>query len=127
MKKKIIGLLMIITIILVTGCSNEKNDYDSLKGNWKATTENQNIYQTGANGETSGGKEDYILKCDGKGNYSLNTSNKEIANGSYSISDNTITFKDDGNMIIGLCKLIDNKELDCSEKSQYAFRYIRTE
>ncbi|MBQ6286017.1 MAG: hypothetical protein IJK67_06920 [Bacilli bacterium] len=128
MKKQILGILLIgILVIGLTGCSNEKNKYDSLKGDWIATTENQNVYQTGANGETSGGKEDYILKCDGNGNYSLNTSNKKIAKGSYSISDKAITFKDDGNMTIGLCKLVDNKELDCSEKSQYAFKYIKVE
>lgn len=128
MKKKKIFIIIFafFMVITITGCdTKEKKEYDVLRGQWKASIEHQNVYQTGPNEERIGGKEEYILNFDGNGNYSISDQKKEFAKGSYTILDNAITFKDDGNMVIGLCKLIDNKELDCSEKSQYAFKYIR--
>ena len=127
MKKKVLlSLLVIIGLFSIIGCRNNKKDkYDILKGTWKATPENQYVVQIDSDGNTFGGKEDYLLKCDGNGNYSLSIQEKEMAKGSYTISNNDITFKDDANMMISLCKLIDDNELDCSKKSQYAFKYIK--
>lgn len=126
MEKKYIYLLVIFAILLVTGCSNEKNKFDLLKGDWKASPENQKVYKIGSDGETSGGKEDYILKCDGNGYYDLKTKTEDLANAHYTITDNIVTFYDEGRQILGICK-INNNELDCSEKSYYAFKYTKVE
>ncbi len=132
MKKSLLIYLLVITLLFI-GCGKtndkeEKIEYDILKGKWIASIENQNVYQTGPNVETNSGIEEYILECDGEGNYTISTQNREFAKGTYSISDDNITVKEDTtNMIISLCKLVDNRELDCSDKSLYAFKYTKIE
>ncbi len=75
--KKILLCLLCGTILLgVTGCGS-----DSLNGKWIATTENQNIYQINEDGDELGGKEDYILECDGNGNYKLTLENRPVRQG----------------------------------------------
>ena len=121
MKKRIFSLLIVLGLFIITGC---KDKYDSIKGTWKATLENQNIYNIGD--ETVGGKEEYSLKCDGKGHYDLTAKSGDLANASYTIKDNVVTFYDEGREILAICKINDNK-LDCLEKSNYAFKYIKVE
>lgn len=125
MKTKTITILTYGFLILaITGC--DKN-FDILQGEWIATTDNQNIYQTDENRNKIGGKEDYILECDGKGNYILNLEDNQIKNGTYTISkDNKIIFKDDDNMLVGVCELSNDNTLNCSEKSTYAFKYTKS-
>ena len=125
MKKVIISLIIIITSILMTGCSDNKSNDDILKGSWIATIENQRVYQIDSN-KTKGGKEDYFLECDGNGNYALKTKTEDLANAGYTISDNTVTFYDEGRQLLAICKY-NNKELDCNEKSYYAFKYTKIE
>ncbi len=85
---------------------------DDLKGKWIATIENQNIYQIDGNNESIGGKEDYILECDGKGNYTLILENKKTITGKYIIEkNNRITFKDDSNFLVGVCELSTDSEI----------------
>lgn len=67
MKKIFLCLLFVSLLISVTWCGTN----DLLKGKWIATTKNQNIYQINEDGDAFGGKEDYILECDGNGNYIL--------------------------------------------------------
>lgn len=124
MKKRIISILIIVVTILMTGCNIKKNKSDILKGSWIATIENQRVYQIGPNNETKGGKEDYFLECDGTGNYALRTKTQDLANASYTVSDNVVTFYDEGRQILAICKH-NNKELDCNEKSHYAFKYTK--
>ena len=119
MKDKLIYSLLIISFILITGCNNKT---DILKGTWKASIENQNIYKVG--NDTVGGQEDYYLECDGKGYYELKTKKEDLANASYKINKNTVTFYDEGKEILAICE-INNNELDCSRRSNYAFRYIK--
>ena len=126
MKKKIIySLLVVIGLFMITGCKNSQDEYDVLKGKWKAIPENQNIFEY--LGEIVGGREDYFLECDGNGYYDLKTKTEDLANASYTISDNNVvTFYDEGKEILGICKINDN-ELDCSKKSYYAFKYVKME
>ena len=122
MKKIIFFLIIVNSIILMVGCSDKKNDI--LKGIWVATPKNQRVYQIGPN-KTKGGKEKYFLECD-NGKYTLRTKTEDLANASYTISDNIVTFYDEGRQILGICKH-KNKELDCNETSHYAFKYKRLE
>ena len=123
-KNKIITILTCGFLSLgINGCVK---DFDVLKGKWIATIENQNIYQINKNGKTVGGKEDYILDCDGNGNYILTLENKETINGKYIIEkDNRITFKDDSDLLVEVCMLSNDNEINCDEMSTYAFKYIR--
>ena len=124
MKKKIvISLLLVIGLFLITGCNNDE-ELDALKGKWKASIEHQNVYQVD-DAETIGGKDDYILECDGKGNYTITISDTDAYKGSYTIDDNSIIVKDDVNMVIGMCTLVSNKEIDCKEQSHYAYKYTK--
>ena len=118
-KNKLLSLFVVIILFAITGCGNSK--YEALKGKWKASIDNQNVY----NDETIGGKEDYFLELDEDGSYELTTKSSDLANGRYTISNkNVITFFDEGREILGICKF-NNNELDCSEKSYYAFKYIK--
>ena len=123
MKKKIsFCLLCGVFLIAITGCGNN----DLLNGRWIATTENQNIYQVNEDGSELGGKEDYILECDGNGNYSLTLENNQTEIGTYTIDNNKkITFKDDSDLLVGICELSSDEEINCNEKSTYAFKYIK--
>lgn len=131
MKTKTITITITITIftygfliLAITGCTK---NFDILKGEWIATTDNQNIYQTDGDENKIGGKEDYMLECDGKGSYILNLEDNKTKTGTYTISkDNKITFKDDNSMLIGICELSNDNELNCSEKSTYAFKYTKS-
>ena len=124
MKNKIIySFLIILSLFIITGCENNNGKYDAMKGTWKASIENQNFYQNTDN-EIVGGKEDYYLKCDGKGFYDLTAKSGDLANARYSISNKTVTFYDEANIVLSVCKL-NKKELDCSEKGYYAFKYIK--
>ena len=109
-------------------CDIKKKDQnkskDKIQGKWIANKENQNVYQISPN-KTRGGKEDYYLECN-KGSYSLKTKTDNLANAGYSIKKNTVTFYDEGKQILAICKINDN-ELDCSEKSYYAFKYTKVE
>lgn len=110
-------------ILMITGCGTE---FDTLKGKWIATIENQNIYQVAGNNENIGGKEDYILECDGKGNYTLILEDKKTKTGKYIIKkNNRITFKDDNNFLVGVCELSTDSEINCNETSTYAQKYTR--
>lgn len=124
MKLKIKTILIYGILILgITGCGK---NHDVLKGEWIATIDNQNIYQIDGDGNKIGGKEDYILECNGKGSYILNLEDNHTENGTYIISkNNKITFKDDNSMLIGICELLNDNELECSEKSTYAFKYTK--
>ena len=126
MKKIVISLVIVAITILMTGCIVKKNNNDILKGNWIVTIENQRVYQIGSNNETKGGKEDYYLECDGNGKYDLRTKTEDLANASYTISNNIVTFYDEGRQILAICKH-NNNELDCNEKSYYAFKYTKIE
>ena len=122
MKRKLIILTVGITLLGITGCSNNK---DILEGKWIAKTENQKIYQINKDGDTTGGKEDYILECDGKGSYTITLENKETKGGTYNINNNIIVFKDDSDLLIAECKL-DNNEITCdNETSTYALKYTK--
>ena len=79
MKKIFLCLLGVSLLIGITGCGTS----DSLNGKWIATTENQNIYQVNEDGDELGGKEDYILECDGNGNYTLTLENNQTKKGTY--------------------------------------------
>ena len=122
MKKIIFSLLIIVSLFMITGCSKDKDDI--LKGTWKATIENQKRYKYGD--DVVGGIEEYFLKCDGKGHYDLTSKSGDLANASYSIKDDTVTFYDEGREILGICT-INNNELNCIKKSYYAFKYIKIE
>ena len=122
MKKIVFSLLILVSVFMLAGC--EKAKYDVLKGTWEATAENQRIHEFDT--YTTGGEEDYYLECDGKGHYDLTSASGNRANASYSIKNNTVTFYDEGRQVLGICKINDN-ELDCSEKSYYAFKYIKIE
>ena len=76
--------------------------------------------------EIVGGIEDYYLECDGKGYYDLTTKKEDLANASYTISKDTVTFYDEGRQVLAICK-INSNELDCSKKSYYSFKYKRIE
>ena len=118
--KKIINIILIS--ITITGCTDNKNNI--LKGTWTATPNNQNIYQTKE--ELTKHTENYILTCDEKGTFTLKIENNNTIKGYYTASkNNNVTFINDGNSILAECKLIDNKELDCKEKSTYAFKYTK--
>ena len=119
--KKAIFSLFIISLFIITGCKNKE---DVLKGKWIATTDNQRIHEF--EDYTTGGEEDYYLECDGKGHYDLTSASGNRANAGYSIKGNTVTFYDEGRQVLGICKINDN-ELDCSEKSYYAFKYVKVE
>ena len=121
MKKIFLCLLCGVLLLGVTGCGS-----DSLNGKWIATTENQNIYQINEDGDAFGGKEDYILECDGNGNYILTLENNQTKKGTYTIDNNKkITFKDDSDLLVGICELSNDEEINCNEKSTYAFKYIK--
>jgi hypothetical protein len=123
MKKKIIlSLVIVLGLFMVTGCGKKE---DNLKGKWKAIPSNQNVYQTDLE-ETVGGKEDYFLECNGKGSYELKSKTEDYISGTYKVLKNKVTFYDEGRSVIAICK-IDDKELDCSEKSYYAFKYTKVE
>lgn len=120
MKKILLIITLIFTVTtIITGCNNKKEDI--IKGKWKANVENQR--KNRENKE----KDEYVLECNGKGQYDLKKQNQDLANASYKIEKNTVTFYDEGRKILALCKLINNKELDCSEKSYYAYKYIKIE
>lgn len=125
MRKKMFNLLIIVEIFILMGCGTDKDKYDALKGIWKSSIENQNIYNID-DGEIVGGKEDYFLKCDGRGYYELTTESEDLANARYTVLDNIVTFYDEGREILGICKINDN-ELDCTMKSYYAFKYTKIE
>ena len=115
-------MLSVSLLIGITGCGTSA----SLKGKWIATTENQNIYQIDEDGDELGGKEDYILECDGNGNYTLTLENNQTEKGTYNIDNNKkITFKDDSDLLVGICELSSDEEINCNEKSTYAFKYIK--
>lgn len=117
-------LLYIIMIIGITGCNN---NFDSLKGTWIANTDDQIILQINGDGDTIGGNEDYILECDGKGNYTITLDNDQTKSGTYIIEkDKNITFKDESNLLLGTCRLSENNEIYCDETSMaYAFKYTK--
>lgn len=115
--KKIFCLFLIMCFI--SGCSSE----DSLKGKWKASIENQKVYNF-SDGTSRGGVEEYILECDGKGHYDLYSKSGNLANSYYKISKKSVTFFDEGRKVLAICK-INNDELDCSEKSYYSTKYVR--
>ena len=111
--------VIVIAAIIIIGCEN-KNQV--LKGTWIAPPEDQNIHKY-FDGEIQGGKETYYLECDNNGYYDLKTKNEDLANSRYSISKNKVIFYDEGNQILAKCNLVNNKVLDCSEKSYYAKKY----
>lgn len=120
MKIKVI-LVCGVLLLGVSGCGKR---YDSLKGKWIASTKNQYVAQVDGEGNTVGGKKDYILELDGMGKYVLNLDDGE-KEGTYSISeDNIVSFKDESNLLVGVCNIKDN-ELDCSLMSTHAFKYIK--
>ena len=46
--------------------------------------------------------------------------------GTYTIDNNKkITFKDDSDLLVGICELSSDEEINCNEKSTYAFKYIK--
>lgn len=124
MKIKIVTILACGFLILgITGC---RKNFDVLKGKWIATTENQKIYQINENGDKIGGKEEYVLECDGNGNYTLTLENKITKNGKYIIgNDNKITFKDDSDLLVGICELLNDSQINCDEISTYALKYTK--
>ena len=123
MKKTIKILSCGVMVLGLVGCGKE---LDKLHGEWTATIENQNIYQIDGSGNKVGGKEEYVLECDGKGNYTLKIENGQIKNGTYSIAeDDKITFKDDNDMLISVCELSNKNEIRCYEKSTYASKYTK--
>ena len=110
-------------VLGLVGCGKE---LDKLHGEWTATIENQNVYQIDGSGNKVGGKEEYLLECDGKGKYTLKIENGQTKNGTYSIAeDDKITFKDDNNMLISICELSNKNEIKCNEKSTYASKYTK--
>ena len=118
MKNKIIyTLLIIVALIITTGCNNK---YDIWKGIWIASIENQRVYEE----DNVGGIEDYYLKCNGKGLYDLTSNSGDLANARYKISNNVVTFYDEGREILAICKIKEDV-LDCTEKSYYAVKYIK--
>lgn len=122
MKKLFLCLLSVSLLIGITGCGTSA----SLKGKWIATTENQNVYQIDEDGDELGGKGDYILECDGNGNYTLTLENNQTEKGTYTIDNNKkITFKDNNDLLVGICELSSDEEINCNEKSTYAFKYIK--
>ena len=36
-----------------------------------------------------------------------------------------ITFKDNNDLLVGICELSSDEEINCNEKSTYAFKYIK--
>ncbi|MBR6948700.1 MAG: hypothetical protein IKH54_00765 [Bacilli bacterium] len=123
MKKIISVIFVLVIVLLITGCGTKK---DELYGKWIAKPENQLVFYVNAK-ETVGGKENYTLEIDGKGNYSLTLDNKETKKGKYTISDNNVTFKDEKDLLIAICKIKEEKELDCREKSTYSIKYTKKE
>ena len=121
MKKSLFNLLVILSVItVITGCSINKKE-DLLKGKWKATIEYQKDNRINKE------KDDFILECNGKGLYDLRKNKEDLANANYTISKNNVKFYDESHNVLAICKLIDNKELDCNEKSYYAYKYIKIE
>ena len=120
--KKEIMLIFVFMVLAMTGCSQTT---DSLNGKWIATTDNQKIYQIDKNGNINGGKEDYILECDGNGKYTLTLENNQTKKGTYTIDDKNITFKDESNLLVGICELANNDEIICNETSTYASKYTK--
>ena len=119
MRKKIfLSLLVVFCLFMITGC----NKNAVVKGKWKAIPANQKVYND--DGKIVGGKEDYFLECDGKGYYDLKDSSGDLVNAGYKVSDSKVTFYDEGQKVLAICKISDN-ELDCSEKSYYAFKYTK--
>ena len=118
----LISIIFFVTIIVVYG--NSKSDV--LKGKWKASVEDQIIHQF-YDGSIRGGEEDYILECDGRGKYDLRDSSGDLANSGYTVSKNVVTFYDEGGKILAICKLVNNNELDCSQKSYYSIKYVRVD
>lgn len=115
MKKKCFMLLLFLVII--SGCSN-KNDL--IKGDWKATTEDQKVY------DDKGGIKEYILKCYSDGSYDLKEGEQDLANSTYKISKDIVTFYDEGKEILAICQLQKNNTiLDCQKKSYYSFKYTK--
>ena len=121
MKKIILSILIIISLFMIIGCKNKE---DVLKGKWVANIENQKIYEF--DDYTVGKEEEYFLECDGKGHYDLTSISGDLANASYSIKNDTVTFYDEGREILGIC-VINNNELDCTKKSYYAYKYTKVE
>ena len=122
MKRRIFIIILFLFIaITLTGCGTKK---DELYGKWIAKPEDQLVFYTNAK-DTVGGREDYILDIDGKGNFKLKLNKKETKKGSYTIQDKEIIFKDEKDSIISNCKIKNKKELDCSENSTYAIKYTK--
>ena len=120
--KTIFALLVITFILIISGCSTKKNH---LTGKWVASTENQKTYQMD-DGSIKGGNEEYILECYDDGSYDLKEGENDLANARFKISNDKVTFYDEGSQILAICKILDNnKILDCSEKSYYAIKYTR--
>lgn len=125
MKKTIFAILLCGVMILgITGC---KKKSDILKGKWIATIENQRVFMINENGDTLGGNEDYILECDGNGNYKLILENNQTKIGTYLIEeDNSIIVKDESNLLMGTCKLSNDEDINCDEASiTYALKYTK--
>ena len=121
-KKALYSLLIILVLVIFTGCNSKKEDI--LKGKWKAAIEDQKIYNI--DGEVVGGEEEYILECDGKGSYDMTSISSDLVSGTYTISKNTVTFKDESREVIAICDIKD-KKLDCSKKAYYAKKYVKVE
>lgn len=122
MKRRIFIIILFLFIaITLTGCGTKK---DELYGKWIAKPEDQLVFYTNAK-DTVGGRKDYILDIDGKGNFKLKLNKKETKKGSYTIQDKEIIFKDEKDLIISNCKIKNKKELDCSENSTYAIKYTK--
>ena len=121
MKKIFITLTIISITTILSGCNINKEKYDKLKGTWKAPIENQIVH------DNTKEKEEYILECDGKGLDDLRKNKQDLANSRYTIYNNKVTFYDEGRKILAICNIINEKELDCSEKTYYSYKYIKIE
>ena len=112
-------IIFIFAILLISGCKKK----DLLYGTWVGPIENQIVYQLDSNNSLSG-KNDYILECDGFGNYKLTLNEPKVIKGTYTIKDNFVTFMDDTKMIVGQCEF-SQAEIDCDNLAFYAIKYIK--
>lgn len=124
MKRRIFIIILFLFIATtLTGCGTKK---DELYGKWIAKPEDQLVFYINAK-DSVGGKEDYILDINGKGGFNLTLEKKETKKGKYTIEDKTVTFKDEKDLLIAICKIKEEKELDCREKSTYSIKYTKKE
>ncbi len=121
MKRVFLLINLFFLLLLVTACDKS----DDLKGNWSAKKEDQIKMMLNNKGDTFGGNEDYLLECDGKGNYTLTLEEGKKENGTYQINeDKSVIFQTSDKLIKEKCTLISNNELACE---YYSSKYVKND